>query len=85
MDMEQKDYDSRTALHVAAAEGIWKVKIRGEADPKTFFSTKSTPIMCAHKVSEATTTVLSGWPSSVQAIGWCCREQNWEEAFPLPF
>lgn len=22
MDMEQKDYDSRTALHVAAAEGI---------------------------------------------------------------
>lgn len=24
MDMEQRDYDSRTALHVAAAEGnIW--------------------------------------------------------------
>jgi hypothetical protein len=25
MDMEQKDYDSRTALHVAAAEGIFLV------------------------------------------------------------
>lgn len=39
--------------------------------------------MCAHKVSEATTSFV--WMAfSVQAITGCCREQNWEEAFPPP-
>lgn len=28
MDMEQRDYDSRTALHVAAAEGENHLKIK---------------------------------------------------------
>lgn len=38
MDMEQRDYDSRTALHVAAAEGTFSVwKHHSLAGPEDLF------------------------------------------------
>ena len=48
MDMEQKDYDSRTALHVAAAEGIFLVL--DFLDMVSFYSTSS---LGTHFVHEA--------------------------------
>lgn len=45
MDMEQRDYDSRTALHVAAAEGNAQTTCHGFYRLQ-FFSKLKSPFVC---------------------------------------
>lgn len=62
MDMEQRDYDSRTALHVAAAEGkthlYWAVAVRvaSKFKPQTSVNCPSSSLLCITDISASSRT-----------------------------